>query len=99
MTEPSAPEPHRSLRGVLSDSLLWRLLIESLPEHRGKYLAAVAAMVVVAGATALTAWVMGAIVDSMTDTQNRSAVYWVAAAVAGIFFAVSYTHLTLPTKA
>ncbi|MGA1633436.1 MAG: ABC transporter ATP-binding protein [Gemmobacter sp.] len=86
MTETSAPEPHRSLRGVLSDSLLWRLLTESLPEHRGKYLAAIAAMVVVAGATALTAWVMGAIVDSMTDTQNRSAVYWVAAAVAGIFF-------------
>lgn len=86
MTDPSAPEPHRSLRGVLSDSLLWRLLTESLPEHRGKYLAAIAAMVVVAGATALTAWVMGAIVDSMTDTQNRSAVYWVAAAVAGIFF-------------
>lgn len=102
MTESPASEPHRSLRGVLSDSLLWRLLTESLPEHRGKYLAAVAAMVVVAGATALTAWVMGAIVDSMTDAQNRTAVYWVAAAVAGIFFVkgiASYAQNVLMAKA
>ena len=102
MTEPPASEPHRSLRGVLSDSLLWRLLTESLPEHRAKYLAAVAAMVVVAGATALTAWVMGAIVDSMTDAQNRTAVYWVAAAVAGIFFVkgiASYAQNVLMAKA
>jgi len=102
MTDSPASEPHRSLRGVLSDSLLWRLLTESLPEHRGKYLAAVAAMVVVAGATALTAWVMGAIVDSMTDAQNRTAVYWVAAAVAGIFFVkgiASYAQNVLMAKA
>ena len=102
MTESPASEPHRSLHGVLSDSLLWRLLTESLPEHRGKYLAAVAAMVVVAGATALTAWVMGAIVDSMTDAQNRTAVYWVAAAVAGIFFVkgiASYAQNVLMAKA
>ncbi len=102
MTESPASEPHRSLRGVLSDSLLWRLLTESLPEHRAKYLAAVAAMVVVAGATALTAWVMGAIVDSMTDAQNRTAVYWVAAAVAGIFFVkgiASYAQNVLMAKA
>jgi ATP-binding cassette subfamily B protein len=102
MTDPAAPQPSRSLRGVLSDSLLWRLLSESLPEHRAKYLAAVAAMVVVAGATALTAWVMGAIVDSMTDAQNRTAVYWVAAAVAGIFFVkgiASYAQNVLMAKA
>jgi ATP-binding cassette subfamily B protein len=102
MTDSPASEPHRSLRGVLSDSLLWRLLTESLPEHRAKYLAAVAAMVVVAGATALTAWVMGAIVDSMTDAQNRTAVYWVAAAVAGIFFVkgiASYAQNVLMAKA
>lgn len=66
-------------------SLLWRLLSESIPEHRGKYFAATAAMVVVAITTALSAWVMEAIINAISNTENRAQVFLVAAAVAGIF--------------
>ena len=72
---------------IFGDSLLWRLLRESLPEHRGKYAAAVVAMILVAATTALSAWVMGAIIDAMTDSQNQTQVYWVAGGVALIFAA------------
>lgn len=85
-----------------SGSLLWRLLAESIPEHRNRYLAAVAAMVLVAATTALSAWVMGAIVDSMTDAENRSRVFIVAAAVAGIFFlkgVASFAQVVLMARA
>jgi ATP-binding cassette, subfamily B, bacterial MsbA len=75
------------IRRILGDSLLWRLLRESLPEHKGKYAAAVIAMVCVAATTALSAWVMGEIIDSMTDSQNRRRVFWVAGGVALIFAA------------
>ncbi len=85
-----------------SGNLLWRLLAESIPEHRNRYLAATAAMVLVAATTALTAWIMGAIVDSMTDTENRSRVFLVAAAVAGIFFLkgiASFAQVVLMARA
>lgn len=75
---------------LFSDSLLWRLLRESVPEHKGKYAAAIAAMILVAATTALSAWIMGEIVDAMTDTQNRSRVFWVAASVALIFIAKGF---------
>ena len=70
---------------VTADSLLWRLLKESIPEHKGKYAAAIAAMVLVAATTALSAWVMGEIVDAMTDAENKQRIYMVAAAVFLIF--------------
>lgn len=85
-----------------SGSLLWRLLAESIPEHRNRYLAAVAAMVLVAATTALSAWIMGAIVDSMTDTENRSRVFMVAGAVAGIFILkglASFAQVVLMARA
>ncbi|WP_245764244.1 ABC transporter ATP-binding protein [Sulfitobacter marinus] len=44
------------------------------------------AMVVIAATTALTAWIMGDIIDSMTDTESRGRVFAVAGAVALIFF-------------
>ncbi|SNX74115.1 ATP-binding cassette subfamily B protein [Cereibacter ovatus] len=83
-------------------SLLWRLLRESVPQHRGKYLAAIVAMVLVAVSTAMTAWVMGAIVDSMNDSENRGRIFLVAAAVAVVFFmkgAASFAQMVLMTKA
>lgn len=58
-----------------------------MPEHKGKYAAAVTAMILVAATTALSAWVMGEIVNAMTDSQNRDRVFWVAASVALIFMA------------
>ena len=85
-----------------SRSLLWRLLRESLPEHRGRYLAAITAMILVALTTSLTAWIMGAIVDSMNDPDNRGRVYLVAAAVAFIFIlkgVASFAQMVLMAKA
>ncbi len=67
------------------NSLLWRLLTENIPEHRGRYLAAVCAMIVVAVATSMTAWIMGTIIDSMIHSEDRLRVLMVAAAVIGIF--------------
>ncbi len=75
---------------VTADSLLWRLLSESLPEHKGKYAAAIAAMVLVAATTALSAWVMGEIVDAMTDAENKRRIYWVAIGVFLIFTAKGF---------
>jgi subfamily B ATP-binding cassette protein MsbA len=81
-------------RGLLdratADSLLWRLLIESLPEHKGKYAAAIGSMVLVAATTALSAWVMGEIVDAMTDAENKRRIYWVAISVFLIFMAKGF---------
>jgi len=75
---------------MTADSLLWRLLKESIPEHKAKYAAAVAAMVLVAATTALSAWVMGEIVDAMTDSQNKQRIYGVAGAVFLIFVAKGF---------
>jgi ATP-binding cassette, subfamily B, bacterial MsbA len=83
----SKPSRLNPFRRLVSDSLLWRLLRESLPEHKGKYTAAVIAMVMVASTTAMSAWIMGEIVDSMTDTANKNRIYWVALAVLLIFMA------------
>ena len=66
-------------------SLLWRLLSESLSEHRNNYLAATGAMIVVAITTALSAWIMEAIIDAITNSDNRARVLTVAAIVTGIF--------------
>ena len=66
-------------------SLLWRLLSESLLENRGRYFAAITAMVLVAVSTALSAWIMGEIVQAMTHPEDRLRVFLVAAAVVAIF--------------
>jgi subfamily B ATP-binding cassette protein MsbA len=64
---------------------LWRLLSEGLAAQRKLYAVAIVAMFAVAATSAATAWIMEGIVDAMTDSQNRSRVYMVAAMVAGIF--------------
>jgi len=56
-----------------------------MSEHRNNYLAATAAMIVVAITTALSAWIMEAIIDAITNPENRARVFTVAAIVAGIF--------------
>lgn len=70
----------------LNDSMLWRLLSESVSEHKTKYMLAAVAMVLVAVTTALSAWVMGEIIDTMADKAHPSRVYWVAVGVVLIFF-------------
>jgi len=56
-----------------------------MSEHRGNYLAATAAMMIVAITTALSAWMMEAIIDAITNNENRARVFTVAAIVVGIF--------------
>jgi ATP-binding cassette, subfamily B, bacterial MsbA len=70
---------------LAASGLLWRLLIESVPGQKLKYITAIMAMVVVAVTAAGSAWIMGEIVDSMTDPEARERVFLVAAGVAGIF--------------
>ena len=76
----------RRLRKMSVDSLLLRLLVESFPQHKARYAAAVVAMIFVAGTTAASAWIMGEIIDSMNAAQDRTRIYMVAAGVALIFF-------------
>ena len=75
----------RRMKKKTAESLLLRLLVESFPQHRARYAAAIVAMILVAATTAATAWLMGEIVDSMGNTQDRMRVYLVSAGVAGVF--------------
>lgn len=92
----------RKMRQLSQTSLLGRLLLENLPEHSRRYLVAIVAMVVVAATTAATAWIMGAIVDTMTNPEQRAQVILVAGAVAGIFIVrglASYAQMVLMARA
>lgn len=75
----------RWLARLPADRLLTRLLLESFQEHRWKYLAASGAMVLVAMATAASAWMMGQIVDALSTPENRGQVMAVGAGVAMVF--------------
>ena len=75
----------RWLARLPSDRLLTRLLLESFQEHRLKYLAASGAMVLVAAATAASAWMMGQIVDALSTPDNRGQVMAVGVGVAMVF--------------
>lgn len=92
----------KRVQRVTANSTLGRLLLENLPEHRKRYLAATFAMVIVAAMTAATAWIMGAIVDSMTNPEDRTRIMLVAGAVAGIFILrglASYAQMVLMARA
>jgi ATP-binding cassette subfamily B protein len=75
----------RWLARLPADRLILRLLLESFHEHRWKYLAAAGAMVLVATATAATAWMMGQIIDALSTPDNRGRVIAVGAGVALVF--------------
>ena len=79
------PWNERLLARLPSDRLLPRLLLESFQEHRWKYLAAVAAMIMVAASTALSAWMMGEIIDTLSTPEDRRRVMMVGLGVALIF--------------
>lgn len=79
-----------------------RLLLESFHEHRWKYLAAAGAMVLVATATAATAWMMGQIIDALSTPDNRGRVMAVGAGVALVFAfrgAAMYVQAVLMARA
>lgn len=79
------PWNERLLARMPADRLLMRLLLESFTEHRWKYLAAVAAMIMVAASTALSAWMMGEIIDTLSTPEDRRRVMMVGVGVALIF--------------
>nr|WP_236760105.1 ABC transporter ATP-binding protein [Agrobacterium tumefaciens] len=62
-----------------------RLFRENFKKHVGWYSAAIAAMVVVAGTTSLSAWIMRDIVNSVYLKQGFDVVLEIAIAVAAIF--------------
>ncbi len=87
---------------ALADSLLWRLLTDSVRAQAKRYGIAVAAMIVVAATTSLVALIMSSIVDSMTDPDNRTRVFWVAGAVVLIFTVkgiATYAQTVMLTRA
>jgi len=65
--------------------MLKRLLRENLRAQAFNYSVAILAMIVIAVMTALTAWIMKDIIDSMAQTDDRRQVYLVAGLVALIF--------------
>ena len=79
------PWNERWLERLPPEKLLMRLLLESVQEHRGKYLAAIAAMIVVAALTAVFAWMMGVIIDTLNAPEDRARVFAVAFAVLLVF--------------
>lgn len=88
--------------GQKEKGLLLRLLSESVPEHKKKYFVAIAAMAVTAIMTAAMAWIMGLIVDVMSDTGRKNEIYYISAAVLFIFIAkgiASFVQSTFLAKA
>ncbi len=69
----------------LDTSLVARLLRENFRPQLLNYGIAMAAMIVIAATSALTAWMMSDIIDSMMSSGDNSEVYAVATAVAAIF--------------
>ncbi|MEM9585560.1 MAG: ABC transporter ATP-binding protein [Pseudomonadota bacterium] len=92
----------KSLQGNINTEMLGRLLRENLRLQAVNYGIAVVAMIVIAITTALTAWIMKDIIDSMVEAGNRSAVFSVAAAVAVIFMVkgiASYVQVVALSRA
>lgn len=87
------PEGHR---------LLFRLLGESLPVHKKKYSVAVVAMVFMAVTTAAMAWIMGQIVDVMSDPSRQGEIIAISIAIFLIFVlkgVASFVQITFLAKA
>ncbi|WP_298922046.1 ABC transporter ATP-binding protein [uncultured Roseobacter sp.] len=75
----------KRLQANINSTMLGRLLRENLRLQAFNYGVAIVAMVVIAITTALTAWIMKDIIDSMVASGNQAAVFAVAAGVAAIF--------------
>ncbi|WP_264479722.1 ABC transporter ATP-binding protein [Roseobacter weihaiensis] len=75
----------KKLISQLTNESLVRLLRENVRMQAMNYTIAILAMVVIAITSALTAWIMKDIINSMMEGGNRAQVLSVAAAVAAIF--------------
>jgi ATP-binding cassette, subfamily B, bacterial MsbA len=83
-------------------SLLYRLLAENVPAHRKKYIVAIAAMIVMAIMTASLAYIMGQMVDVMSDPNRKTEVYLIAGIVLFVFVTkgvASFVQLTFLARA
>ena len=76
---------NKSFQAVAKDNMLRRLLQENLRRQAFNYGLAITAMIVIAITTALTAWIMKDIIDSMVEAENNAKVYAVAVGVVVIF--------------
>ncbi len=75
----------RLFRNSENIQLLRRLFRENFRKQSRNYLVAIAAMLVVAAATALSAWIMRDVVNELVVTRNLERIYLIAAVVALIF--------------
>lgn len=88
--------------GDLSDRLIWRLMKDGFRTQGWTYAVAIVAMCAVAATSAMTAWVMEAIIDALTEPDNRARVTGVSLLVMAIFFAkgiASYVQSVAMAKA
>ena len=83
-------------------SLLYRLLSENLRAQAPWYALATVAMLIVAGMTAMSAWIMKDIVNETVVSQNMNRMFMLAAGVAGIFIIkgiATYFQIVILSKA
>ncbi len=73
------------VKSIFNNKLAVRLLRENMRIQAYNYAIAMVAMIFIAVTSALTAWIMSDIIDSMMATGDRAKVFAVALAVAGIF--------------
>ncbi|MGL4279104.1 MAG: ABC transporter ATP-binding protein, partial [Albidovulum sp.] len=95
-------EPAQPTSGALSDRLIWRLMKDGFRTQGWTYAIAIVAMCAVAASSALTAWVMEAIIDALTEPDNRARVTGVSLLVMAIFVAkgmASYIQTVAMAKA
>ena len=75
----------RALSGRGEGGVLRRIVGENLARYRWRYAAAAACLVLIAGTTAFSAWLMGPIVDEVFIGRDLSVAYGFAGLVAGVF--------------
>ena len=75
----------KAVIATINGKMVIRLLRENFRLQLPNYGIAIAAMVAIAATTALTAWIMRDIIDSMIGSDDKTQVFLVAAAVALIF--------------
>nr|WP_272213780.1 ABC transporter ATP-binding protein [Marinicella sp. W31]MDC2879731.1 ABC transporter ATP-binding protein [Marinicella sp. W31] len=83
-------------------SLLFRLLSENLRDQAPWYALATVAMLIVAGMTALSAWIMKDIVNETVVSQNMNRMFMLAGGVAMIFIVkgiATYFQIVILSKA
>lgn len=87
------PNAKQTLRQILRDGDLGRLVRETVPRHRNTYALALLAMLLAAGTTALSALLLGEIVDVMTLPEKRALAWPVAGAVFLVFLFRGFSTL------